>query len=259
MRKNAKAASTPAIHLPATPSDFSFTLTRTAVSQICRSIGFKTTQFSALETLTLIASKYLQTLAKWASSCSHASARTESNLQDIVNALHDISSLRGFSGASDLQHCPLRSTLLKNLSSFVTSTAEIPFAQPIPRAEEPDIPIGPATANVVDNKRGAHIPSWLPAFPFPAGGTCNGSDDLAEEKAGLVLQSGGVGGILPKDRERVRFEVRRLGVQNGAYRGRKRVLRPDRCSTSGVNGGSIIQPEEKKKKRNKSVPKRLRF
>lgn len=87
----------------------------------------------------------------------------------------------------------------------------------------------------MDNKRGAHIPSWLPAFPFPAGGTCNGSDDLAEEKAGLVLQSGGVGGILPKDRERVRFEVRRLRGKRVRELERKRggTLKRER----GIGGG----------------------
>jgi transcription initiation factor TFIID subunit 8 len=46
------------------PSDYAFKITKTAVSQICQSVGFKTTQLSALETLTHVATLCLQTLPK---------------------------------------------------------------------------------------------------------------------------------------------------------------------------------------------------
>ncbi|TXG64405.1 hypothetical protein EZV62_011399 [Acer yangbiense] len=77
-----------------TPTELSFT-----VSQICRSVvGFK-----AFETLTLITTKYLEQVAKLASLCSHESNRTQSNLFDLINAFHDLSSpIQGFVGASTL-------------------------------------------------------------------------------------------------------------------------------------------------------------
>ncbi|KAL5773494.1 hypothetical protein ACOSP7_013082 [Xanthoceras sorbifolium] len=144
-----------------TPKEFSFKITRVAVSQICRSVGFKAAQHSALETLTLITTRYLEEVAKLASSYSHESNRTQSNLFDLINAFHDLSSpIQGFVGASTLHRDDvLDSCLLKEISGFVKSTDEIPFAKPIPRN------MYQLQKKRVSNSRGLHVPRWLPSFP----------------------------------------------------------------------------------------------
>ena len=119
------------------PGDFPFNITKVAVSQICKSVGFRRGKVSALETLTLVATKYLEALAKSAVSFSNAASRTQSNLLDLTNALHDLSLQGGFTGASTLydNNCLLKSSVLEDLSGFVSSTDEIPFAKPIERAK----------------------------------------------------------------------------------------------------------------------------
>uniref|UniRef100_A0A6M2FAM9 Bromodomain associated domain-containing protein n=1 Tax=Populus davidiana TaxID=266767 RepID=A0A6M2FAM9_9ROSI len=153
------------------PSDYAFKITKTAVSQICQSVGFKCTQLSALETLTHIATLYLQTLAKTAVSYSNASNRTQSNIFDIINSLHDMSSVQGFTGGSTL-HCSssgiglLRSAVFKDIKSFVEFSDEIPFAKPIPRGNSISLRRNSISLEIDElDSRGLHIPRWLPRFP----------------------------------------------------------------------------------------------
>ncbi|KAK3195670.1 hypothetical protein Dsin_026980 [Dipteronia sinensis] len=149
-----------------TPTELSFKLTRVAVSQIWAA------QRSALETLTLITTKYLEQVAKLASSCSHESNRTQSDLFDLINALHDLSSpMQGFVGASTLHtddgagnSCLLNSGVLKEISVFIKCIDEIPFAKPIPRINTASLSMSPLNSKP-DSSRGLHIPRWLPAFP----------------------------------------------------------------------------------------------
>ncbi|KAH1048324.1 hypothetical protein J1N35_039108 [Gossypium stocksii] len=221
------------IHLqqPTTnPRDFQFMITKVAVSQICKSVGFRRSRVSALETLTLVATKYLETLVKSAASFSNAASRTQSNILDLTNALHDMSLQVGFMGASTLydhnNNCLLKSSVLESLSDFVSSTNEIPFAKPIERAKER----GSEEVNAVPEslqERGGHIPEWLPRFP-DVGGTnencdkrVNGEQSLWENSSSVLrcqiddfeekrCGSNNVG-KLPKGRSRIKFRVNNGG------------------------------------------------
>ncbi|KAJ6978000.1 hypothetical protein D5086_023717 [Populus alba] len=228
------------------PSDYAFKITKTAVSQICQSVGFKTTQLSALETLTHVATLFLQTLAKTAVLYSNASNRTQSNIFDIINSLHDMSSVRGFTGGSTL-HCNisgislLRSSVFKNIKSFVEFSDEIPFAKPIPRGESISLRRNsiPLELNELGS-RGLHIPRWLPRCPDESSFNKCGDRCEKKRKGELVLWEksdlvgGGIGsgdefqgiswenerrsggGDLAVERGRVRF---RIGEVGGAQKG----------------------------------------
>ncbi|KAG6641514.1 transcription initiation factor TFIID subunit 8 [Carya illinoinensis] len=173
LRKEAKTqSSTATTTTTSTPSELSFAIARIAVSQICQSVGFKATQLSALETLTLVATKYLQAIAGSATSFTNSSNRTQSNLLDLTNALHEVVSLHsgGLSGGSIL-HRPTSTLLstsgvLKDLANFVYFHDEIPFAKPIPRPDRTSSSgnSSPGTKKL-DCTRGSHVPKWLPGFP----------------------------------------------------------------------------------------------
>ncbi|CAH8254109.1 unnamed protein product [Arabidopsis lyrata] len=210
---------------PATTAEFSFSLTKIAVSQICRSVGYIATDTSALNTLTLTTTKFLQSLAELASSFSNTANRTEVNLFDIVNGLQDIalSTSDCFPGGSTVHdiesHCLIKSAVLRNLSDFVAYAPEIPFAKPLPRRERDgslggDLDQAPVTRSVEVKS----VPAWLP--PFPDASLCSERcikdrpDHLWENSDSVIgreilpesLQSK-IGGRLPVRRERVRFKM----------------------------------------------------
>ncbi|XVF25376.1 hypothetical protein REPUB_Repub13aG0207500 [Reevesia pubescens] len=203
------------------PGEFSLNITKVAVSQICKSVGFRRSQVSALETLTMVATKYLETLAKSAVSFSNAANRTQSNLLDLINALHDMSFQVGFKGASTLydhNNCLLKSTVLEDLSGFVSSTDEIPFAKPIERAKERETEEVKACPGNL--QRGSHVPEWLPGFPdIVCNEKCNKRVNGEElwENSSLVLgcqtdsfeekRNVSNGGKLAKERTRVKFRI----------------------------------------------------
>lgn len=164
-----KSLTIPTAPKSAKPSEFSFAIAKIAVSQICQSVGFKATQPSALETLTQVATRYLQAIAKSSASSSAASSRSQSNIFDITNALHDLHLLQGFSGCSNIHktnYCPLGSSVLVELANFVNITVETPFFKPIPSPEN-------ATQKSMINRKSSsmslppapHVPNWLPKFP----------------------------------------------------------------------------------------------
>ncbi|CAK7336963.1 unnamed protein product [Dovyalis caffra] len=219
------------------PSDYGFKITRTAVSQICQSVGFKSIQLSALETLTHVATLYLQTLGKTAVSYSNASNRTQSNIFDIINSLHDMSSVQGFPGGSTLHRSSgmslLRSGVLKDIKSFVAFSDEIPFAKPIPRGNSISLRRNsiPLELDELDST-GLHIPRWLPRFPDESSyKTCGDSwekrrtgDLVLWERSDLVSagngnefqenekgSDGGGGGDLAVERGRLRFKIGEVG------------------------------------------------
>jgi transcription initiation factor TFIID subunit 8 len=189
------------------PSDYAFKITKTAVSQICQSVGFKTTQLSALETLTHVATLCLQTLARTAVLYSNASNRTQSNIFDIINSLHDMYSVRGFTGGSTL-HCNgsgmslLRSSVLKNIKSFVEFSDEISFAKPIPIGKSISLRRNsiPLELNKLGS-RGLHIPRWLPRCPDESSYNKCGDRYEKKRKGELVLWEksdlvgGGIGSV----------------------------------------------------------------
>ncbi|CAA7025591.1 unnamed protein product [Microthlaspi erraticum] len=126
--------------------------------------------FSALDTLTLIATQFLQSVAGLAGSFSNTANPTEANLFDIVNGLQDISlSTSGcFPGGSTLRntdaHCLIKSTVvIRNLSDFVNYASEIPFAKPLPRRKINRSSGGDLT-RMPRSPEMKSIPAWLPPF-----------------------------------------------------------------------------------------------
>ncbi|KAL5076206.1 hypothetical protein RYX36_015190 [Vicia faba] len=170
-----------------TPSEFSFNIAKTAVSQICQSVGYKRTKYDALEALTNVTTKYLEAIATSAASFANASNRTEPNLFDLINGIHDMCSVRGVPGGSKMHSSNLLSSgALKDIMSFVKFSTEVPFSKPIPsknahRIQNPEVTTdsGTSTCCLKEAKpKGLHIPSWLPDFP---------KESLYKKSEGVVL------------------------------------------------------------------------
>ncbi|CAK9144277.1 unnamed protein product [Ilex paraguariensis] len=204
-----------------TPPQFSFTITKIAVSQVCQSVGFKATQTSALETFTDIAARYLRALANSAAASANYAGRTQWSLLDIVHALEELNSVQGFRGASNVKLMLFDSSTLIDIMKFVEYTDEIPFAKPIPRHYFLSRKMGspPCLSSLKEGSgsgsgRLSHIPEWLPAFPVGVGGERGQKEDNEGEKWGLVSSRGGERVVekegkmeLPERRERVRFRI----------------------------------------------------
>ncbi|GAU38391.1 hypothetical protein TSUD_147590 [Trifolium subterraneum] len=162
------------VQVAETPSEFSFAIAKTAVSQICQSVGYKRSKYDALEALTSVTTKYLEAIARSAASFANASNRTDSNLFDLINSIHDLSSVRGFPGGS-IMHTSnlLRSAALKDIMDFVKFSKEVPFSKPILSknthgSQNPEITTdsGPSIdCSKNTNIQCLHIPRWLPDFP----------------------------------------------------------------------------------------------
>ncbi|KAL0321448.1 UNVERIFIED_CONTAM: Transcription initiation factor TFIID subunit [Sesamum radiatum] len=120
-------------------SEFSFTIARVAVAQICQSVGFKGAQSSALEALTDITTRYLEAIAKLGAAASNSNRRTQSNLPDIIVALEDLASVQGFPGSSDLRsHSLWASAVIKDLMKLVNWRHVPSWLPPVPVVEEKD-------------------------------------------------------------------------------------------------------------------------
>ncbi|TQE03436.1 hypothetical protein C1H46_010916 [Malus baccata] len=198
-RKTTKIEQTPTLPTQnPTPPELHFAIARIAVSQISQSVGYKSTKHSALETLTHIAVKYIGAVASASASYAAMAKRTNTNVFDFANALHDLQSVQGFRGASALHEngfCVLGSSVLGDLAGFVRWNRETPFAGPIPRVEKlgaekrgNEVPIPPE----LDSRRGLHVPRWLPAFPDmgKAVGKRRNGEELWEN---VVASNGGSG------------------------------------------------------------------
>nr|XP_023897432.1 uncharacterized protein LOC112009333 [Quercus suber] len=185
----AKPPSKPKTHLllhqeePQNPSEFSFAIARIAVSQICQSVGYKATQLSALNALTVVATKYLQAIAKSASSLANTSNRTQSNLLDLTLALHNLVTLH----TSTLFSISSSRGIIRDLADFVSSHDEIPFAKPIPRPQITSIPSWASFSSF------SHVPKWLPKFPDSVI-SCSVNERKCGERLweDLVLGGGGI-------------------------------------------------------------------
>lgn len=179
---------TATVNTSVSPSNFSFTITKVAVAQICQSIGFGSSQSLALQTLTTVATTYLQNLAKLATNKATFSGRTQTNLFDVIYAIEDLSSIQGFHGASNVNQTLLNSTTLLDIINFVKLTLEIPFAKPIPRHNPLNVSILPPKSpcklhdDFALEPRHSHIPLWLPSFPHRSAYKTNRQDESAEVK-----------------------------------------------------------------------------
>lgn len=150
------------------PSSFIPAISTVAVAQICISAGYTSAEPAALRSLTSIASLYLQTLAASAASIASTKGRTQSNLLDLIRALEElaISQSGGFAGAYDPTRNLLKSSVMKDLRSFVRSVKEVPFPKPIRMDDARRAAPSAVAASrcLAEAGRGAHVPRWLPYF-----------------------------------------------------------------------------------------------
>ncbi|KAK1375688.1 BTP domain-containing protein [Heracleum sosnowskyi] len=215
-------------------SPYHYAVTRVAVGQICRSIGFKSVQNSALSIITDVAGKYLQAIASAAVSAANAAGRTDSNIVDIVAALEYLCSSTGFPGGSDVNLGFCSSGPLIDVMKFVKYNDEIPFAKPL-RMECLGEKISYSSARNCESGR-SYVPKWLPLMPeirekevkrrelWPC------FDDHDNRKMGVVVEGKSVGNgkrkVLPVKRGKVKFKIKEggKGFISGLRKGGKRVL-----------------------------------
>ncbi|KAJ8458825.1 hypothetical protein OPV22_031751 [Ensete ventricosum] len=147
--------------------EFSHAVTKIAVGQICESVGFHGSNRTAINAMADIMVRYICDLGKSANFYANLAGRTSCNVFDIIQGLEDLSSSRGFSGASDVHRCLVGSGVVREITQFVT-TEEVPFAQPISRYPVRRTPKPtPSFAQVGETSSGTHIPDWVPRFPDP--------------------------------------------------------------------------------------------
>ncbi|KAK1409049.1 hypothetical protein QVD17_41323 [Tagetes erecta] len=193
-------------------SDLHFNVVKIAVAQICNSIGYKRTQTSALETLTSVTIRYLQSLATSAVTSANSTGRTECNLFDIIRGLEDLHSGVGFHGNSNLNRRLYKlseSSIVRDTMEFVHLSREIPFAKPLPRY------IVTANPPWLVNESGKlnHIPIWLPDFPKIVNGgektvvEAPIEDESAWEKRFKKIESNRRISNLPEKRKKVSFPI----------------------------------------------------
>ncbi|KAL2927221.1 Transcription initiation factor TFIID subunit 8 [Bienertia sinuspersici] len=152
------------------PSQFSHKVTKIAVTQILKSVGFKSSKSSALETLTRITTLFLQSLSKIASShATFSCRRTQCNLFDIVHAIEESSLPFGFSGASKINQTLVQSETLLDLEYFFDANDEFPlFLNSRLRnyfGSSSKVFFSGKFDFARNNTRGSEIPRWLPEFP----------------------------------------------------------------------------------------------
>ncbi|XP_062106484.1 transcription initiation factor TFIID subunit 8 [Humulus lupulus] len=148
--------------------DFARAIAKVAVAQICESEGFQAFQSSALETLSDIALRYIQSIGKSAHLYANLAGRTECNVFDIIQGLEDLGSVQGFSGASFVGHSLSSSGVVREIVQYVDESDHIPFAYTIP--EFPVVKerkLTPSFLQTGEEPPEEHIPPWLPVFPEP--------------------------------------------------------------------------------------------
>uniref|UniRef100_A0A7N1A698 Bromodomain associated domain-containing protein n=1 Tax=Kalanchoe fedtschenkoi TaxID=63787 RepID=A0A7N1A698_KALFE len=149
--------------------EFGRAVVRIAVAQVCESGGYQAFQQSALETLSNVAVRYVESLGKGAEFHANLAGRTGCNIFDIVQSLEDFGAVHGFPGASEIGRCLASSRTVKELIQYVSEAEEIPFAYDVPQFPiVRDRKLAPSFSQVEVEPPGCHIPSWLPAFPDPS-------------------------------------------------------------------------------------------
>lgn len=202
-------------------SPYHYAVTRIAVAQICRSVGFKSVQNSALSILTDIAGKYLQAIASAAVSAANAAGRTDSNVVDIIAALEFLHSNTGFPGGSDVNLGFCSSGPLIDVMKFVKYNDEIPFAKPLRRVCLGEKISYSCFRNCESGR--SYVPKWLPLMPdirkmevkkrelWP----CLDDHDNGEMGAVVEGKSGGNRNrkreFLPVKRGKVKFKIKKSG------------------------------------------------
>ncbi|XP_021901858.1 transcription initiation factor TFIID subunit 8 [Carica papaya] len=147
--------------------DFGRAVSKVAVAQICESLGYGGFKDSALQALADIAIQYIRELGKTARFYANLAGRTECNFFDIIWGFEDLGEAHWL-GASEKGNSVMVSRKVMEIIQFLSSTKEIPFAQPVPRY--PVIRsrrMTPSFVQMGETPPGKHIPTWLPAFPDP--------------------------------------------------------------------------------------------
>nr|XP_043607604.1 transcription initiation factor TFIID subunit 8-like [Erigeron canadensis] len=213
-------------------SDFHTAVSKIAVTQICKSVGYAAAQTTALQTLTNIAVSYLQSIAKSAVISAVSTGRTQCNLYDVIRGLEDLHYDVGFTGNGNINKrlYPLAdSSMLLDIRKFVYRNREIPFAKPLPRGCDVD-----SQCLFGDSEKVLkHVPRWLPDFPVIS--------EKEEKTVVAVVVAGGsdlenegkkAASELAAKRERISFKiVRRSGsktkneikLEFGVCKGGKRI------------------------------------
>ncbi|KAL6987368.1 hypothetical protein U1Q18_013117 [Sarracenia purpurea var. burkii] len=149
-------------------NEFGREVSKIAVAQICKSVGFENFNESALDDLTDIAIRYVRDLGKTASFYANLAGRTESNVFDVIQGLEDLCSFRGFSGASEVGRWITGSGSVRQIVEYVGDAEEVPFAQAIPHFPVMRNQVmTPSFKLMGETPAFKHIPPWLPAFPDP--------------------------------------------------------------------------------------------
>ncbi|KAM0068193.1 putative bromodomain associated domain, histone-fold protein [Helianthus debilis subsp. tardiflorus] len=164
-------------------SDFVQSLARIAVAQICETLGFRGFQHSALDTLSVIACKYIQDIGKLSNFYAELAGRTESNVFDIVHGLEDLGILQGFVGGSGLDRSLSQSGIVNQISRFIDESEEVASAYSVPsfpvvKEREFTPSFFRAAETPPDN-----IPPWLPCFPDPETYTVTSSASASIEQS----------------------------------------------------------------------------
>ncbi|KAF7803093.1 transcription initiation factor TFIID subunit 8-like [Senna tora] len=148
--------------------DFAQAIAKVAVAQVCESEGFHSIQQSAIETLSDITVRYIQSIGKTAHCHANLAGRAECNVFDVIQGLEDMGSVQGFLGASDIDHCVGSSSIIRDIIQFVTDVEPIPFAYPVPKFPVvKERVLTPSFLQIGEEPPGEHIPAWLPTFPDP--------------------------------------------------------------------------------------------
>ncbi|XP_010933365.1 transcription initiation factor TFIID subunit 8 [Elaeis guineensis] len=204
---------------PRPPFAAAAAISRIAVAQICLTVGYAAAEPAALRSLSDVAGRYIQILARSAASIAAVHGRTDVNLLDLVRAMEELSLPRGFAGASDPTRSLLRSSVLRELMAFVRSVHEIPFPRPI-RRESVRARASPSFAQLGREPPLRHVPRWLPCFPESwersrreEEGCGEGREREGDRVSAAVKLS--EEGFLPAEWERVRFRLACYGGSDG--------------------------------------------
>ncbi|XP_073014220.1 transcription initiation factor TFIID subunit 8-like [Typha latifolia] len=200
---------------PPSPSSRAAAVSKIAVAQICLGAGYSAAEARAINVLSDIAARYIQTLARAAASAANARGRTDVNVVDLIRGLEELSISRGFTGGSDPTRPLLRSVLLKEMAAFVEAVEEVPFAKPLPRRRGEGCGVlkrVPSFAEAGREPPLRHVPRWLPCFP-ESWEVLRKRREVEEEAVVSVTTSGGetkgeiLRGILPPERKSVGFRM----------------------------------------------------
>lgn len=195
-----------------TDSDFHVAVTKIAVAQICHSVGYRGTQTTALETLTDVTIRFLQSIGSSAVTVANSTGRTQSNLHDVIVALQNMYHDVGFIGNSNVTKRVTDSSILRDTMKFVYRNREIPFAKPLPRRCSTVTSYPPWFSGEC-----GHIPPWLPDFPkieeaIVTDSKIERSIDSIKSNAGIKISE------LPEKRKKVRFTIIGRGGGGGGLR-----------------------------------------